>query len=149
MSSWSLKRSFGGGVCWICAFGHLRFLTGVCGEDEKAVRTPAIFNLTGEAGAVVLGGGRYGLDGLRMPLAPLVVTIVMVAMSVDRKVFWMIRGFVVDTLDRSLKLPDPSCKNENLTSEVVMRLAYARSKLLLMPDQNNRCAESCRLIKES
>lgn len=73
----------------MCAFGDLRFLTGVFGVDEGVLPAPAVFDLTDVAGAMVLGGGRYGIDGLRMPLAPLVVTISIVAVIVDRKIFFV------------------------------------------------------------
>lgn len=88
-------------------------MTAVSGVDKRDVRAPAVFDLTGLAGSVVLGGGLYGVDGLRMPLAPLVVTILIVAMGVDRKIFWMIRGLGVETIDRSLKLQDRSFKIEH------------------------------------
>lgn len=120
ISFWGLERSFGGGFCWICAFEDLRFLTGVSGVDEEGLRAPAVFDLSGVAGAMVLGGGRYGVDGLRMPFVPLVVTILVVAMIADRKIFWIIRCFGAETLDRSLKLSDRGCKIENPMGEVVM-----------------------------
>lgn len=132
----------------MCAFGDLRLLTGVSGVDEGVLRALAVFDMTGVAGAMVLGGGRYGVDGLRMPLAPLVVTISMVAMIVKRKMFWMIRGVGDETLDRSSKLSDRSCKVEKRTGEVELLSATSwGSKLLLIPDQNNKRAESYRRIK--
>ena len=92
----------------MCALGDLRFLTGVFGVDEEALRAPVVFDLIGVAGAVVLDGERYGIDGLRMPLAPLVVAILMVVMVVDRKMFWMI---VV--LEPRPKIEARSCQIEN------------------------------------
>ena len=116
----------------MCALGDLRFLNGVFGVDEAALRAPTVFDLTGVAGTVVLGGGQYGVDGLRMPLAPLVVTILMVVMVVDRRMFWMIVVFEPRPMTEAR-----SCQIENPTGEVVMSsvtlyeievIADARSK---------------------